>query len=100
MKDPLTRYRVLAYVVGTLLVLLVCVGMPLKYGADEDLAVKVLAPAHGYLYIVMLVAIADLWRRRRFPLSAVLLVAVSGLVPFLTFYAEHRVTTRVKDGRY
>jgi integral membrane protein len=90
----------MAWVVGALLVLLTCVAMPLKYAADESSLVRVVAPLHGWLYVVMLVTIADLWRRRRFPLSAVLLVAVSGLVPFLTFYAEHRVTTRVRDGRF
>ena len=96
----LLRYRVTAYAVGVLLVLLACVAMPLKYAADESGVVRVVAPLHGWLYVVMLVTIADLWRRRRFPVSAVLLVAVSGLVPFLTFYAERRVTTRVRDGRF
>jgi integral membrane protein len=96
----LLRYRVMAYAVGVLLVLLTCVAMPLKYANDESGMVRVVAPLHGWLFVVMLVAIADLWRRRRFPVSAVLLVAVSGLVPFLTFYAEHRVTSRVRDGRY
>jgi len=96
----LLRYRVMAYVVGTLLVLLVFVAMPLKYVADESAMVRVVAPLHGWLYVVMLATIADLWRRRRFPVSAVVLVAVSGLVPFLTFYAEHRVATRIRDGRY
>ena len=96
----LLRYRVLAYAVGVLLVLLTCVAMPLKYAADSSAMVRVVAPLHGWLYVVMLVTIADLWRRRRFPVSAVLLVAVSGLVPFLTFYAEHRVTSRIRDGRY
>ena len=100
MKDPLSRYRLTAYVVGVLLVLLSCVAMPLKYFGDSSTMVRVVAPLHGWLYVVMLVTIADLWRRRRFPVSAVLLVAVSGLVPFLTFYAEHRVTQRVRDGRY
>jgi hypothetical protein len=50
--------------------------------------------------MVMLVAVGDLWRRRRFPLSGVVLVAVSGLVPFLTFVAERQVTTRIRDGRF
>lgn len=96
----LLRYRVLAYVVGTLLLVLACVAVPLKYAADSPTLVKVVGIAHGYLFMVMLLAIGDLWRRRRFPLSWVLLVAVSGLVPFLTFVAERAVTARVRDGRF
>ena len=96
----LLRYRVMAYVVGTLLVVLVCVAVPLKYFADSPTLTTVLGIAHGYLYITLLVSIADLWRRRRFPLTAVVLVALAGTVPFLSFVAERMVTARVHDGRY
>lgn len=96
----LARYRVMAYVVGLLLVALVCVAMPLKYAADEPLLTHVLGIAHGYLYAALLLSIGDLWRRRRFPLKVVVLVALAGTVPFLSFVAERKVTERVKDGRY
>jgi integral membrane protein len=96
----LLRYRVMAYVVGTLLVLLVCVAVPLKYFGDEPTMTTVLGIAHGYLYMTLLLTIADLWRRRRFPLTAVLWVALAGTVPFLSFVAERAVTARVRDGRF
>jgi integral membrane protein len=99
-EGALFRYRVMAYVVGTLLVLLVCLAVPLKYAADEPTLTHVLGVAHGYLYMALLLTIADLWRRRRFPLSAVVLVALAGTVPFLSFVAERAVTTRVRDGRF
>jgi integral membrane protein len=90
----------MAWVVGTLLVLLVCVAVPLKYLAGSPGMVHVLGVAHGYLYMALLLTIADLWRRRRFPLKAVLGVAFAGTVPFLSFVAEHQVTARVRDGRF
>jgi integral membrane protein len=95
-KDPLNRYRFTAYVVGVLLVVLTCVAMPLKYAADSGTLVRIVAPAHGWLYVVMLVTIADVWRRTRFPTRELLLVAVSGLVPFMTFWAERRITHRLR----
>ena len=99
--DPaVLRYRVMAYVVGTLLVALVCVAMPLKYAADSPTLVSILGGAHGWLYAVLLVTIGDLWRRRRFPIKAVVLVALAGTVPFLSFVAERMVTERIRDGRY
>jgi integral membrane protein len=99
-EAALLRYRVMAYVVGTLLVLLVCVAVPLKYWADRPTLTTVLGIAHGYLYMTLLLTIADLWRRRRFPLVAVLLVALAGTIPFLSFVAERQVTARVRDGRF
>ena len=95
----LLRYRVMAYVVGTLLVLLVCVAVPLKYAADEPTMTTVLGIAHGYLYMALLLSLADLWRRRRFPLVAVLLVALAGTVPFLSFVAERQVTASCRSAR-
>ena len=91
----LLRYRVMAYVVGTLLVILVG-GVIVSNRTIE----VVLGTAHGYLYLVLLLTIADLWRRRRFPLKAVVLVALAGTIPFLSFYAERQITARVRDGRY
>jgi integral membrane protein len=91
----LLRYRVMAYVVGTLLVILV-IGVII----DNRTIEVVLGTAHGYLYMVLLLTIADLWRRRRFPLKAVLLVALAGTIPLLSFYAERQITARVRDGRY
>jgi integral membrane protein len=91
----LVRYRVMAYVVGTLLVVLVF-GVVIDNHAIE----KYLGIAHGYLYMVLLLTIGDLWRRRRFPFKVVPLVALAGTIPFLSFVAEHMVTARVHDGRF
>lgn len=91
----LARYRVMAYLVGTLLVILV-IGVIINNHTIE----VVLGTAHGYLYMVLLLSIADLWRRRRFPLLAVVLVALAGTIPLLSFYAERQITTRIRDGRW
>ncbi len=95
MSSPLTRYRVMAWVVGTLLVVL-------TFGVliDNDDITHYLGIAHGYLYMLLLFAVFDLWRRRRFPLKAVVLVALAGTVPFVSFYAERQITARISDGRY
>ena len=95
MNTPLNRYRLMAYVVGTLLVVLV-------FGVvvSNDTITHYLGIAHGYLYMLLLLAVFDLWRRRRFPLKVVVLVALAGTVPFVSFYAERQVTARVRDGRY
>ena len=69
--------------------------MPLKYLADSPGLVHYLGAAHGYLYLILLFAVADLARRRRFPVRWILAVALAGTVPFLSFVAERAVTARV-----
>ncbi|TCB95788.1 DUF3817 domain-containing protein [Micromonospora zingiberis] len=95
MRAALTRYRVIAWIVGVVLILLVVIGMPLKYGFDEPIVVETVGQAHGFLYMVYLVATFDLSRRVNWPLKRMILVMLAGTVPFLSFWAERRVSTLV-----
>ncbi|MDQ1630573.1 MAG: hypothetical protein QOC80_545 [Frankiaceae bacterium] len=88
----LTRYRVLAYIVGVGLLLLVLVAMPLKYFADSPGMVAVVGTAHGFLFLFYVLAALDLAVRARFTLVRTFLVVVAGTSPFLSFVAERKVT--------
>jgi integral membrane protein len=91
-QGALTRYRIIAWIVGVVLVVLVLVGMPLKYLGDNDSVVATVGPIHGFLYMVYLVASFDLGRRARWPLSRMVLVMLAGTIPFFSFWAERAVT--------
>jgi integral membrane protein len=93
----LMRYRVMAFVVGTGLVLLVFVGMPLQFLAHQKLGVEIVGTVHGYLYLVYLVAAADLARRAHWRIGRILAVVAAGFVPFLAFVVEHRVYRQMQD---
>jgi integral membrane protein len=101
----LLRYRIMAYVVGTLLIVLVCVGVPLDHLTTEGTSPQSvgawitmnLGVLHGFLYMIFLVAAADLARRARFPLPFALMVLLLGTVPFLSFVAERLATGRVRQ---
>lgn len=91
----LLRYRIMAYLVGTLLVVLVLVGMPLKYFADNGSVVTWTGVPHGYLYMVLLITAYDLGRRVHWPWSRLILIGLAGTIPFLSFWAEHSARTDV-----
>ncbi|WP_026268268.1 DUF3817 domain-containing protein [Micromonospora sp. CNB394] len=92
MSGAFTRYRVIAWIVGVALVVLVLIGMPLKYGFDNPGVVGVVGVAHGWLYMLYLALTFDLSRRANWPLKRMLLVMLAGTVPFVSFYAERRVS--------
>jgi integral membrane protein len=96
MRNALLRYRVMAYVVGTLLVVLTCVGLPLKYGYGDDRVVLWTAIPHGWLYMALLITAFDLGRRARWSWGRLLLIALAGTVPFLSFVAERSATKDVR----
>ncbi|MET8268000.1 DUF3817 domain-containing protein [Micromonospora arida] len=95
MGAALTRYRVIAWIVGVVLILLVVIGMPLKYAFDNPVVVETVGQAHGFLYMVYLAAAFDLSRRADWPLKRMILVMLAGTVPFVSFYAERRVSAWV-----
>ena len=96
-RGALARYRVMAYIVGVGLLAL-CAAMILKYAFDQDRYVAIVGPVHGFLYIVYLVAVVDLALKVRWTLKTTILVMLAGVVPVVSFVAEHRVTARVRGG--
>jgi integral membrane protein len=96
MNSALTRYRVMAYVVGVLLLVLVGVAMPLKYLADQPGMVAVVGPLHGLCYMVYLVVAFDLAVRARWGFLRTAGVLLAGTIPVMSFVAERKVTRWVR----
>lgn len=111
MTGALLRYRTMAYIVGTLLIALCLVGLPLHYGylvAPEampkggsawqmgaDIS-RYLGVAHGWLYMIFLIMAFMLSRKARWDMSFTITTLVMGTIPILSFWAERRATTRVR----
>lgn len=93
MRGALLRFRVIAYLVGVFLLLLT-VGVVLRYGYDEPWLSQTVSRIHGVLYMLYLVAVVDLGRRADWPAKRMILVALAGTIPFLSFVAERLVTRR------
>jgi integral membrane protein len=96
-EGALARYRVMAFVVGAGLLVLVFVGVPLQYGADVPQVAQIVGPIHGFLYIVYLLTAVDLARRARFTLLQMAGMVGAGFLPFLAFIIERRVERRVHE---
>ncbi len=96
MNAALTRYRVMAYVVGVVLLVLVFVAVPLKYLANSPGLVATVGPVHGFLYMVYLAAAFHLAVKCRWPLGRTVLVLLAGTVPFLSFAVERQTTRLVR----
>jgi integral membrane protein len=95
-NGALTRFRVMAYVTGVLLLVLVLVAMPLKYIWGQGTAVALVGPAHGFLYMVYLVTAFDLAVRARWTFQRTLLMLLAGTIPALSFVAERKATRWVR----
>jgi integral membrane protein len=92
------RYRIMAFTTGTLLVLLFFVAIPIQLWGHNKGPEAVIGTAHGLLFMVYLVTAFDLGVRLRWPWLKLGLVMLAGVVPVMTFYAEHRAHQDVQAG--
>jgi hypothetical protein len=122
-QNALKLYKVCSYVTGIFLLLLV-IEMVLKYiflyevelGGPSGIVTLVnyfpslgkspgltgvnlsigILIVHGWFYVVYLIADFTLWSRMRWPFMMFILVALGGVLPFLSFIAEHFVAKRAR----
>jgi integral membrane protein len=102
-KNLVTAYRVLAFVVGILLAFGSLVVLPLEYlltdGSTlqqfgEDASIVWLL--HGWIFAVYVVVTFFLARKAGWTIGFTILALVAGLVPLLIFWVEHRVVQKLK----
>ncbi|QIJ64789.1 DUF3817 domain-containing protein [Streptomyces sp. JB150] len=97
-KSVLTRYRVMAYVTGVLLVLLTF-GMIGKYGLKSDGAAdftQVVSIAHGWLYVVYLIFAFDLGSKAKWPFGKQAWVLLAGTIPTAAFFVERKISRELE----
>jgi len=94
----LQRYRVMANVVGVLLIALVVIAVPIKYLAGIPGPTKVLGITHGWLYFLFFLTAIDLALRAKWSVKGTVLTILAGTVPFLSFVAERRTTRMTRAG--
>jgi len=88
------RYRIMAYVTGTVLIVLCFVGIPLQIFAHNLFVVNYVGTTHGILYLIYLAAAYLMTRQVGMKLASpqTLLVLLAGTIPVLTFVVERWVT--------
>jgi integral membrane protein len=96
-------YRVLAFIVGVLL-LVGTFGAVLKYGFPDGGSLQQfgedLTPVwvvHGWVYMIYVVVAFVLTQKAGWPLPRFLLMMVAGLVPALIFWVERRVAGQLRE---
>ena len=93
------RYRIMAYVTGVVLMVLVFAGIPLQIFAHNNFVVNYVGTTHGILYMIYIVVAFLMTRRVQMKLASpsTLIVLLAGTIPVLTFVVERWVTHRYID---
>lgn len=92
LKTNIGRLRILGFLEGISLLLLVFIAVPLKYWGGDPTAVKVIGPIHGALFLLFVfntlsVGVEQRWKFTT-TTSKVLLACI---IPFGTFYIDKKI---------
>ena len=91
-KTNIGRLRVIGFLEGISLLVLVFIAVPLKYISHDPQLVKALGPIHGALFLLFIfntlsVAVAEGWKFRQITWK----VLLACIIPFGTFYIDHKI---------
>ena len=90
LSTSLGRLRVVSFVEGLSYLLLVFVGMPLKYGLGIREVNYVLGAGHGFLTMVFVLLLFISYSDKSISIANASKVFVASMIPFGAFWAERQ----------
>tara|TARA_B100000427_G_scaffold175625_1_gene146071 strand:+ start:5856 stop:6149 length:294 start_codon:yes stop_codon:yes gene_type:complete len=88
--------RIIALIEGISYLLLLFIGMPLKYGFDIMMVNKVLGMGHGILTLIFCFILFYLWRQNKINTPLSIVVFMASLIPFGAFVADVKLVKLVQ----
>ena len=96
-KQALQFFTVTAWITGVLLLLLVT-RMIMQYGFDMNVDyLSWVARVHGFAFVAFLMASLNLGSKARWSAGTWIATALSGVVPFMSFFIEAKRRDEVKE---
>lgn len=99
MQNPIPLLRTANLVEAVSYALLVFVAMPLKYGCDMPLPVRVMGWIHGLLFAVFCWALVRVVHDGGWPVRRVALLFVAALLPIVPFFVDRRFGPWIAEWR-
>lgn len=93
LKTELGRLRLIAFLEGTSLLLILFVTMPLKYIFEYPQANMVVGMFHGVLFLLYILAIIRAKIEFEWSWKNFLIAGVCSVIPFGTFWADKKIFT-------
>jgi len=97
LKSQIGRLRIIAFLEGMSLLILVFIAMPFKYWLSNPMPVKTLGPIHGVLFILFVVSTLNVSFAQKWKFTTTTWkVLLASFIPFGTFYIDKKILREVK----
>jgi len=83
-------FKIVSFLEGVSYILLLFVGVPLKYWGGNAFLVKFLGMPHGLLFLAYIVMALLVRSRMKWNLQTTFIVLIASLIPFGTFYTSKK----------
>lgn len=90
-SSAIDRLRLFSILDGISYLILLGIAMPLKYLADEPLAVRIVGMAHGVLFLGLCACLLDALVRKRLSFLWCVIVFLCALFPFAPFFLDRKL---------
>ena len=91
LKTALDQFRLIAILEGISYLLLLGIGMPLKYLAHITEVIKIMGWLHGVLFILYLITLVRVTLINRWSFIKMLTAFIASLLPFGTFVLDKKI---------
>ncbi len=83
-------FKIIAFLEGVSLLLLLFIAMPMKYFFNKPELVSSVGMAHGVLFIAYIVLATVLFMDKRWDLKIYAFICLASIIPFGTFIVENK----------
>ncbi len=87
-KTPIDQFRLIGFIEGASLIILLFIAMPLKYAAGMPEAVTFVGSLHGFLFILYLLIIAYTTIKVRWSFKWIASAVAVAFIPFGNFILD------------
>ena len=99
LATPLSRLRLVGLLEGASFLVLLFIAMPLKYAADQPLAVRYVGMAHGILFMLYLLAIVPVALDHKWGWKTCALAVLASILPAGPFVFDAKVLKPLEPAR-
>jgi integral membrane protein len=96
LTSTVTRLRILAFLEGVSLLILVFIAVPLKYLYQDPSLTKIMGPIHGGLFLLFVFSTLSVGVERNWKFSQTTCkVILACFIPFGTFYIDRTILRKL-----
>lgn len=83
-------FKIIAFLEGWSYLIMLFIGIPLKYLAKNDIIIKTLGQPHGILFLIYVVLAVLIKKQMKWSFGSLLIIVIAAALPFGPFWVDKK----------